>query len=579
MPPRKIISNLTHLTFKPSSELVKNEALRIANFAVTHYTLEEGVMNDRQMYLSDQVETTKDFIMGHIPPLLLEPFLKNAVIVGICEALIIKKQEWTPATHKRKFNLELNAIVKFCNLLVHPLRRALDLASVPQVIRTRLYGSLKKFEGLHTLILGSGSGGWVPEAYSDTILSALPRFNRLQHFSLKYDCTELVLKVLSESCSKTLRVLDVERSLQVKDQICVDYILCFKNLVEINIFKTGLQDNEICQILVGLKNIIHLPRGDFLCDVLEYLEEEASLAIQFKIQEFWASEEYYFHTEEQMLLVAKYCPGIQTALFMFRDDCCQSLLILSHFNCLKDLDLWGGKFYTDGLIDFLQTCGHQLENLSLVHAEEIDKRAIAIITATCTNLEKLELHDPEFVDDNGPHEDDAAFRDADRILRMENEREIRSLLRPMLDLHTMKIVGECSADQLTFILSVGLNVKHISLGMNTEISDQVWQNVLKNNQLANLETISIQKSGNAFTIKGIELLILNCDKLKVLKDPTCFGGVHENEVKILKLRIREDNLNLRLEEEQEKVKDPSNVELTRNILYRGGNSNFEQWFT
>ena len=115
---------------------------------------------------------------------------------------------------------------------------------------------MKKFEGLHTLILGSGSGGWVPEAYSDTILSALPRFNRLQHFSLKYDCTELVLKVLSESCSKTLRVLDVERSLQVKDQICVDYILCFKNLVEINIFKTGLQDNEICQILVGLKNII-----------------------------------------------------------------------------------------------------------------------------------------------------------------------------------------------------------------------------------------------------------------------------------------------------------------------------------
>merc|ERR1712150_30730 len=123
----------------------------------------------------------------------------------------------------------------------------------------------------------------------------------------------------------------------------------------------------------------------------------------------------------------------------------------------------------------------------------------------------------------------------------------------------MGIVGECSADQLTFILSVGLNVKHISLGMNTEISDQVWQNVLKNNQLANLETVSIQKSGNAFTIKGIELLILNCDKLKVLKDPTCFGGVHENEVKILKLRIREENLNLRLEEEQEKIRDPATI--------------------
>ena len=64
------------------------------------------------------------------------------------------------------------------------------------------------------------------------------------------------------------------------------------------------------------------------------------------------------------------------------------------------------------------------------------------------------------------------------------------------------------------------------------------------------KTISIQKSGKGFTIKGIELLILNCDNLKVLKDPTCFEGVHENEVKILKLRIREENLDLRLEEEE-----------------------------
>ena len=474
--------------------------------------------------------------------------------------------------------MELNAIVKFCNLLVHPLRRVLDLATVPQTIRTRLYGSLKCFVGLHTLILGSGSGGWVPEAYADKFSIALPRFDRLQQFSLKYDCTDIVLKVLSETCSNTLRSLDVERSQQVKEQKCVDYLLRFKNLVELNIFKTGFEDSEICQIIVALKELRHIPRGDFLCEVLEYLEEEVTLDIQFKFEEFWASEEYFFHSEEQMMLVAKYCPQIHTALFMFRDDCCRNLLILNNFDHLKDLDLWGGKFYTDGLIDFLHTCGHRLERLSLVHIEEMDKRAIAVITATCTKLEKLGLHNSEFIEITDQVRDDEAFRDADRIIRYENEREIKSLLKPMLDLHTLKIVGECSEDMLTFILSFCLNLKHFSLGMATQISDQVLENVMVNNRLAKLETISIQKSDRNLTIKGIELIMENCDNLKLLKDPTCFEGVHENEVKILKLKIREENLDLMLEEEAVKVRDPSGAELTRSILNRDGHSNFEEFF-
>ena len=215
MPRRKEIPDLTYLTFAPLSNLIKYESLRVANFAVTYYTLED-VVNDRQMYLSDQVEATKLFIMEHIPPILLEDFLQNAVLVGICEALIEKKLNWSPNIDKRRFRLELNAIVKFCNLMVHPMRRALDLAAVPQMIRTRLYGSLRRFGGLHTLNLGSGSGGWVPEAYADKFITALPHFDKLQKFSLKYDCTEIVLKVLSENCPNTLRSLDIERSQQVQ---------------------------------------------------------------------------------------------------------------------------------------------------------------------------------------------------------------------------------------------------------------------------------------------------------------------------------------------------------------------------
>jgi hypothetical protein len=107
------------------------------------------------------------------------------------------------------------------------------------MIRTKLYGNLPAFKNLTTLILGSGSGGWVPEAYADKFLLGLPHMNHLVHFSLKYDCTENVLQVLSETCGKTLRVLDIERSRQVRDD-AVPYIKSCAELVSINIFQTDL---------------------------------------------------------------------------------------------------------------------------------------------------------------------------------------------------------------------------------------------------------------------------------------------------------------------------------------------------
>ena len=67
----------------------------------------------------------------------------------------------------------------------------------------------------------------------------------------------------------------------------------------------------------------HLDRGDFLADVVEHLHSQNMGKIMekipsLKIQEFWASEEYFFHSEEQMDLVSKYCPDIKQMLFMFQ---------------------------------------------------------------------------------------------------------------------------------------------------------------------------------------------------------------------------------------------------------------------
>ena len=45
------------------------------------------------------------------------------------------------------------------------------------------------------LVLGSGSGGWVTDAYNVYFLLGIPKMRHLVKFSLMYDCTENVLQV------------------------------------------------------------------------------------------------------------------------------------------------------------------------------------------------------------------------------------------------------------------------------------------------------------------------------------------------------------------------------------------------
>ena len=124
---------------------------------------------------------------------------------------------------------------------------------------------------------------------------------------------------------------------------CVDYISCFRRLSDLNVFQNfssssrinGLSTAEQCQILLRLKELIHLRRGDFLCEVLEYLESQTNYRnVKLKLKEFWPSEDYYFHTDYQLNLIKKYCPFIENAYFMYKFDCCSNLTQLQCFLCL-----------------------------------------------------------------------------------------------------------------------------------------------------------------------------------------------------------------------------------------------------
>ncbi len=58
---------------------------------------------EREVYLSDQVDSFKVHLLSHLPPSLLEETLLRGVLAGIRGAIIDKKRRWTPTTNMTKF--------------------------------------------------------------------------------------------------------------------------------------------------------------------------------------------------------------------------------------------------------------------------------------------------------------------------------------------------------------------------------------------------------------------------------------------------------------------------------------------
>ena len=59
------------------------------------------------------------------------------------------------------------------------------------------------------------------------------------------------------------------------------------------------------------------------------------------------------------------------------------------------------------------------------------------------------------------------------------------------------------------------------------------------------------------TVHGIQLLLANCDRLTRLTDLSCFEGIAPEEIKKLKIQIKEMNLNIcfddNIEDESNKI--------------------------
>ena len=152
-----------------------------------------------------------------------------------------------------KFSSSMFAITEFATMLVLPNKQYLNLERIPKMIRIRLFNKLSEYKSLTKLILQSGSGGLVTDVFTHKFIFGLGYLKNLVHFSLKYDCTDSILQVLSENCWQTLQLLDVEHSRMVGDG-SIDWINKCCNLFTVNVFYTRLSLGGKVKFFFNLKS-------------------------------------------------------------------------------------------------------------------------------------------------------------------------------------------------------------------------------------------------------------------------------------------------------------------------------------
>ncbi len=82
----------------------------------------------------------------------------------------------------------------------------------------------------------------------------------------------------------------------------------FRQLAQLHAFHTGMTPWGQARVLRRLRRTLRvLVRGDFLCEALEALkqdcEEEGTEPPELPLEEFWSSEQYFFHDQEQLKMV------------------------------------------------------------------------------------------------------------------------------------------------------------------------------------------------------------------------------------------------------------------------------------
>ena len=369
--------------------------------------------------------------------------------------------------------------------------------------------------------------------YIEKFSTGVKNMRQLTHFSLCYDCTDSIIKLLTRNCKQTLRVVDVEMSMQVTN-VSAELLSSCKKIHTLHIYHTALTEMGHSVILLNLPNLKLLVRGGFLCEALDFIQAQKKILPILELEEFWSSEEYFFHDDHQMALVQKMCPKVRKMMFQFSTEVMTDLLFLTKFQNLSELHLWGGEFYVDKINLVLTHIGLQLSVLYLIHTEEMDERAIIIISRHCPHLTTLGFYNCEFKE----RVDEVTEEDLFFSHRREKEE-----MEVFLELKSLAIVSECSAKNALLLLTSALNLEHFKTGIHCHLTDEDVAKIFEKNCLQHLKSWNMPQSRH-LTMQTIWLLINQCERLESIQDLNYWECLGTKELERLRSFVEKSNYDL-----------------------------------
>eukprot|EP00092_Neocalanus_flemingeri_P004778 GFUD01005144.1.p1 GENE.GFUD01005144.1~~GFUD01005144.1.p1 ORF type:complete len:601 (+),score=111.45 GFUD01005144.1:373-2175(+) len=507
-------------------------------------------------------------------PWYLDEMVVNEIISGIHEAVATKQNQYNFNTHIPVYKTELYCMVTMVDLIVTPRLRRLDMPNIPKILRTHVTARLQDFTGLqyvNMLLLGFGMDSRNSESKEivapTNIISALRHMNLLTHLILPTFCTNNIIRALSITCKDTLTRLEIDHSLRMTDAVVPD-MLKLENLRLLSMAASPLSAEALAIILLGLKKLVSLPNGDFLCDSLEWLVYDSPEEVlpkeqrlpQFAIQEFCSSEDYHFHSKKQMELVAQLCPNIAQIKFFYDSEILCEIRTLEKFPHLQDLCLNGGDFNKDPLRPLIENIGHQLKRLEFNHVDSIDRHAIVQMSLCCTKLQSIFFSACSFLDYGALHRELFDYYHAGGLETIEEielvlllrdqeafNTEIEGLIQPFESLEELKISSQCSTSTILFLLLHCPVIKKLFVGANSEITNEALLQILSVNPLKYLEELELS-AGENLSMSTLNILLNNCSSLRRLKGLKYWKAMTDEERETFFLMVKKNNLDLDISE-------------------------------
>ena len=138
-----------------------------------------------------------------------------------------------------------------------------------------------------------------------------------------------------------------------------------------------------------------------------------------------------------------------------------------------------------------------------------------------------------------------------RVYSYEEEKEnytiqniaVENRKRPFRHLENLICISETAPNVIEFLLVSADKLKRIQFGSTAWFNDTTVTNILARGALKKIEEIRILRSYE-LTMRAVNQLIIECPNLILLSEMDGWEGISEEELRGLRRRIKEENLDL-----------------------------------